>query len=185
MTARRSVFEGGRLAVGGMTFVPTGRPKWIGAPRARPKEGVGLITELGKARAITLFVGQKKGLKAKNQDGRCATKPGAFSPAAVDRAFFRFRAQVVGPHAVSGRRIAGRGWYGGQGEESVAYEIAFIPNADEPTYADFQKNMNRVAQLLAAEFCQDAVLILRDNGKKRTIADATWTAKHERALKRK
>ena len=178
-----SIFDGDRLMIGSRMFVPTGRPKWIGMRPTRPA-GVGQITELGPARAITLFVGQTKGVAAKNQAGRCARKAEAFSVAAVDRAFFRFRARAIGPHGVAGRRVAGQGWYEGQKEESVAFEVAFIPNANERTFAEFRANMNRVAELLAAEFCQDAVLIIRDDGKKRSVADAKWTAKHERALKK-
>ena len=179
------LFKGQRFAVGGHVYVPTGRPKQIGLPPKRIPKGIGEVTEIGAARVITLFVGQAKGVAAKNRAGRCASKPAAFSVAAVDRAFFKLRARVVGAHGVAGRRVSSQGWYEGAKEASVAYEVAFIPNANERTFAEFRKNMDRVAELLAAEFCQDAVLIIRDDGRKRTVADAKWTKEHERALKRK
>jgi len=164
-----SILRGDRLIVGDRAFIPTGRPRAIGV--AKP---LGKVEEYGPARQVTLVVGQDKGKEPKNRAGTCARKPPSFSPAAVDAEFIRIRAAQVGEKDVGASAVPGRGWYKGRREDSIAYQVAFIPTGSERTFAQFKRNMNRAAELLAERFCQDSVLIVRDSGSRRSVAAATW-----------
>ena len=86
-------------------------------------------------------------------------------------------AQVTDNAAIGATRVASRGWFKGKPERSVAYQMAFIPGlpGGEKTFAAFERNVKRVAERLAARFCQDSVLVLVDNGRRRTAWGATWT----------
>ena len=148
-------------------FKPIGRPVQLGA-----------VEEYGPARAVTLVVGQHRGLKPANQSGRCARKPSKFSAPAVDNTFIRLRAAQVGRENVGATRHTGRGWYEGKPEASVAYEVAFIPSSREGSYEQFTKNMNRLAERMAQAFCQDSVLVLRE--KKTAAASASWAGARRR-----
>lgn len=163
------LFIGNRIA-----FIPTGPVVHIGPkPKNRPG-GLGEIQEIGLAKQITIVIGQNKGLAPKNQKGSCARKPTSFNPPAVDRAFEQMRAFQVGRDGVNASRQAGRGWYQGDAENSMRYEMAYIPNDREKTFAQFKKNVNHLAENIAEEFCQDSVLIIREDGTKKTIAFAEW-----------
>lgn len=171
-----------RIMFGNRVFVPTGKPKPFGL--ARKYRRLSGIDEYGLARRITIVVGQNKGKEPHNRKGSCARKASKFSTAAVDREFFRIREDQVG-RKVAGTRVAGRGWYEGAPESSVAYEVSYIPPEgggpiQEPSFEAFRQNMDRLAERLAETFCQDSVLILRDDGKKRTVAAATWKPKRRR-----
>ena len=161
-----------RIFAGSRGFIPTGPPKHIG-----PSKPLADIVEYGPARDVTIIVGQTKGMEPKNRAGACKRLPEQFSPAVVDREFTRIRAAQIGAEAVAATRRAGKGWYRGQPEESVAYQIAFIPTGSEKTYKQFEKNINRLSEAIAERFCQDGVLILRDDGRKRTVAEAKWSGR--------
>lgn len=154
-------------------FVPTGKPKRVGKSRQR-KARLGRVVEYGTSRTITLFVGMNKGKQPKNRTGRCRRKPKKFSLTAVDKAMATIRAAQVGGDAVEYTRVAGRGFYQGSGEQSVSYQVAFIPSTNEKSFAQFKRNMNNAAEQLAETFCQDSVLIVRDDGSKRSVASAEW-----------
>ena len=166
-----------RISIGQFTFVPTGEPRWIGPgtpPRGR-RAGLAEVEEIGTAQSVKLIVGRNKGMQPHNKTGRCARRPRKFEASAVDQAFVELRsAQVKDRKAVGASRVTGAGWYEGKGEKNVAYEIAFIPNKKEKDFRTFKENVDLLAELLAKRFCQDSVLILRDDGKKRTVASATW-----------
>ena len=151
-------------------FVPTGKPVRIG-PRGN---GIGEVDEYGDASNIKLVVGLNKGTQAQNTGGRCGNAPVKFTVAEIDDAFYAGRAAQVGRKNVGATRMSGQGWYEGDPEQSVAFDIAFIPNEREPDFTTFRANMNALAELLAEKFCQDSVLILRDDGGKRTVAAARW-----------
>ena len=123
---------------------------------------------------MTLFVGQNKGKAERNASGSCARRPGQFRAGDVDRAFRENRASQVGKKNVGATRVAGRGLFEGDPEGSLAYEVAFVPNEREKTWDQFRQNMDSLAEVLGERFCQDEVLIVRDDGKKRTVAAARW-----------
>ncbi len=163
---------GKRFQFGARGFAPAGPAVKIGSKRGR--EALGRIDEYGTARSISLYVGTNKGLEPKNQGGSCARKPERFDDHAIDQVFFDMRAAQVGRENVAGTRQEQRGWYEGDPEGSLNYEVAFIPTDEEPDFDAFKKNMNRVAEGLAERFCQDSVLIVRDDGAKREVASAEW-----------
>lgn len=167
-------FLGKRFQFRNRSFSPTGPKKRLGS-----RKPLGRIDEYGPARTISLLVGQNKGLEPRNQTKACARKPSKFSTEKIDDAFLRLRAAQVGRQYVGATRQQGKGWFEGDPESSVAFEIAYIPPEgggpdSEPTFEAFSKNMNRLAETLAEEFCQDSVLIIRDDGTKRSVAAAVW-----------
>ncbi len=152
------------------TFIPTGKIVHLGPLASR----LGDIVEYGEAKTIRLVVGQNKGVEARNIEGRCADEPHKFTAEQVDAVFLDVRGGQVGKKNVGASRVVGEGWYKGDPEHSVGYEIAFIPNDREPTFERFQENVNELSLILAERFCQDSVLILRDDGCKKTVAAAEW-----------
>ena len=175
-----SIFNGTRLAYGPRVFIPTGTPKHIGGTKP-----LGRVQTYGPARAVTIVVGQNKGRKPENRAGRCARLPQAFSVEAVDRAFVELRTAQSGRAAIAATRVAGKGWYEGSPEKSVAYEIAFIKGAvPEKNFREFRVSMDRLAEGLAERFCQDSVLIIRDDGDRRTAAGATRNLPAKRKARR-
>ena len=169
--------RGSRLVVGSRVFIPVGAPKRIGDD---PPRGFAKVNELGATRTITLAVGRNKGVEEKNQTAKCARKPREFSVQAVDEIFESSRRSQVGVGAVGATRQATKGWYRGEPEKSVTYQVTYIPNAKEKSFRVFKANMDRLAETLAERFCQDSVLILRDDGRKRSTAEATWGKKHKK-----
>lgn len=153
------------------TFIPTGPVVRLGPQSA---SHLGKVEEYGEAQTIRIVVGQNKGEESRNTAGRCAIIPEKFSAEDIDRRFVGLRNLQVGKKNVGATRVRGEGWYEGEPEHSVAYEIAYIPNPKEPTFAEFQENINELALELAEMFCQDSVLILRDDGTKKTVAAAEW-----------
>jgi hypothetical protein len=151
------------------TFIPTGKAVHIG-----PAAGRTDIEEYGEVRAIKLVVEQNQGTRAQHQDGAGADSPAKFDVAEIDRMFLAFRRAQVGKPNVGATRIAGQGWYEGGGEDSVAYDIVFIPNDKEPTFEVFAQRINDLAEILAEKVYPDRVLILRDDGTKRTVAAARF-----------
>lgn len=175
-----------RIIFGKHVFIPTGKPVQIGSPSSRRFGG---IDKYGVSRKITIVVGQNKGKQPKNTSKSCARIPKKFSVRAVDDAFLHARELQVGKR-VEGTRVTGRGWYKNDPEPSVSYDVSYVPPksggpASEPTYEVFKENMNRLAERLAEVFCQDSVLIVRDNGKQRSVAAATWDPPRRVPSKRK
>lgn len=180
------LFRGHRFAAGGRIITPVGRPVRIGpdgamsgASRKWSAGGLAKVDEYGSFRSITLTVGQNKGKEPKNQAGRCAGKPKKFTVKAIDEAFAEIRRSQVERHHVDATRQAGRGWFRGDPERSLTYEIAYVPPQaggppDERTFEVFRRHMDRLAERLAERFCQDSVLIVREDGKKKTVAGASW-----------
>jgi hypothetical protein len=166
-----------RFFMGDRGFIPTGRPVRLGA---KPKRALGKIEEYGLSQQITLFVGQDKGKQPKNRTASCARKPAKFSPAAIDHEFLTLRGLQVGRPHVNATRTSGRGFFQGRPENSMAFEVAFIPTTDEPTFDVFKRNMDRLAEHIGERFCQDSVLIIRDDGTKRSVASAEWEAPPKR-----
>ena len=161
-----------RLSVGHLGFfVPTGKPVRLGTPVRRR---LGDVEEYGTSRTITIVVGQNKGHQAHNRAGKCALAPGRFMAQSIDREFMDLREVQVGRKAIGATRTAGRGWFEGKPEASVTYEVSHIPNEREPSFATFKRNMDALAEKLAERTCQDSVLILRDDGGKKTVAAASW-----------
>ncbi len=165
-----------RFQYGKRSFAPSGSPRRIGSKRYK---GFGRVEEYGAARTISLLVGQNKGNEPRNTDGACKRKPTRFTVDDVDRAFFRLRAAQVGREFVGATAQSGRGWFEGDPESSIAFEIAYIPPEgggppNEATFKEFQDNMNRLAESMAEDLCQDSVLIIRDDGDKRSVAAAVW-----------
>ncbi len=158
----------------GRSFAPTGKAERIGATR-----NLGRIDEYGPARTITLLVGQDKGTDPRNQGAACRRVTDKLTVAQVDSKFFELRSTQVDKEFVGATRQAGKGWYKGEPEASVAFEVAYIPpegggSPSEPTFATFSANMNRLAESMAKALCQDSILIIRDDGNKRSVAAAIW-----------
>lgn len=170
-----------RFFMGDRGFVPTGRPLRLGSKSKRP---MGRVEEYGPAQQVTLIVGQDKGKLPKNRAASCARKPAKFSPAAIDHEFLKLRGLQVGRTQVGATRTSGRGFFQGRPENSLAFEIAYIPTPDEPTFDVFKRNMDRLAERIGEHFCQDSVLIIRDDGTKRSVASAEWEAGPKRRTSR-
>lgn len=171
--------KGKRFQFGKRSFSPQGPSKRFGGRKA-----LGRIDEYGTARTISLLIGQAKGVQPRNTEGRCAREPSSSTAEAIDEAFFRLRAAQVGRPFVAGTRQSGRGWYEGEPEDSVAFEVSYIPPEgggpeNEKDFEAFSKNMDRLAESLAERFCQDSVLIIRDDGAKRNVAAAIWEPEDE------
>jgi hypothetical protein len=161
-----------RFFFGNRGFISTSKPTALGKAKRKP---LGRVVEYGSARTITLVVGQKKGLRPKNRKGTCKRKPRQFAAFEVDTAFLALRRAQVGGENVGATRRVGRGFYQNVQEPSVAYEVAFVPSAKEKTFKTFARNMNALAENLAETFCQDSVLIVRDDGRKKSVASAEWS----------
>jgi hypothetical protein len=168
--------------MGDRGFVPTGRPLRLGSTSKRL---LGKVQEYGLAQQVTLIVGQDKGKQPKNRIASCARKPAKFSPAAIDDEFLKLRGLQVGRAQVGATRTSGRGFFQGRPENSLAFEVAFIPTADEPTFDAFRRNMDRLAERIGEHFCQDSVLIIRDDGTKRSVASAEWEEGPKRVRKKR
>lgn len=170
--------RGNRIAIGGRTIVATGRPKCIGKCATRVK-GLGRLEWDAPLRSATIIVGQNKGKRPHNRAGRCAAQPSSFSVAAVDKWFQRLRGEQVGRERVAATRISGRGWYKGDDEKSVSYQIIHDPGVPgEQTLGQFKRRMQAIAEDLAEHFCQDEVLVVLDTDKgKHTFSYAADTSK--------
>ena len=163
---------GKRFQVGEFSFRPLRPIRRLGRQRAR---GVGKVVEFGTARTVALVIGQNKGKEPRNQRGRCARKTASIPVATIDEAFLKLRAKQIGAENVGVTRQQGRGWFAGDSEKSATYEVAFIPNDREKTFKKFKKNMDRLAEQIGKQFCQDSILIIRDDGDARSAASAEWT----------
>lgn len=156
---------GARVSLGGRFIAPKGPPKPVGKPRGRPG-ALGRLEWDAPLNQAMIIVGRNKGKKPRNQAGSCATAPTQFSSAAVDRWFQTLRAAQVGQKSVAGTKVDGEGWYKGDPEPSVTYQVIhdpFVPG--EKTLPQFQKRMQRLAEDLSDVLCQDEVLVVMDTDK--------------------
>lgn len=145
-----------------LRFRPTGRPRRL---------GLGDVASYGPTRSATLVVGLKKGQAPQNRGGACRRLPGTLSPERVDRAFLSARKSQVGKPNVGATRRLGKGWYQGEGEKSMSYEVIFIPGSGENSWREFTGNMKKLAEKMAKRLCQDEVILVTDNaGKKATYS---------------
>lgn len=157
--------SGGRLQIGRRTIVAVGKPKCIGAC-ATDSKGLGKLSWEAPLRSATIVIGQKKGKRAQNKAGRCAAQPASFSTTAVDRWFSTLRGEQVGRKNLAATRIKGKGWYKGDNEPSVSYQIIHDPSVPgEDSLDGFRQRMQRLAENLAEHFCQDEVLVVMDTEK--------------------
>lgn len=144
-------------------FVPSGNPRTLGR-----------TDDYGATQSATVYVGQDRGLEPANRRGACAAKPRAFSVQTLDREFLRIRRQQVGKENTGGTRTTGKGWYQGKPEKAAAYEVVFIPNKHESSYDKFRQNMNRLAEKMGKKLCQDAVIVVHNDGDRRRSCGAVW-----------
>jgi hypothetical protein len=142
-------------------------------PKGRPKT-LGKVDSYGPTQSATLYIGQNRGHDAPNRAGTCKRKPESFSLTKMDNLFIKNRAKQVGREETGATRTTGKGWFRGKPEKSAAYEVVYIPNADEKSYRSFRNNMNRLAEKLGKELCQDSVIIVHNDGDRRNTCDAIW-----------
>lgn len=146
-------------------FLPTAPSRALGS--------IGDVEEYGDSRSVTLLVGRNKGKDPANRTGRCRTLPEEAKTVQYDELFIEARAAQIGRENVGATRTEGKGWYRGDPEKAVAYQVAFVPSPREKTYEAFKRNMNRLAESLATKLCQDSILVVRDDGRRRTVAGAS------------
>lgn len=152
--------------VASVDFQATSDPVALGRRRA-PR--LGKVVDYGPARGATLIVGMNKGKKAVNRMGKCKLAPATFIQQYADDTLIALRAAQVGEENVGATRVRGKGWYQGKPEKSATYQLVFIPNAREKTYAQFKKSVERLAERMGEMMCQDEVLVVHDDSdKKRT-----------------
>lgn len=143
------------------------------APRATRRFGD--VESYGRSRTATLYVGRKRGLNKQNRTARCKRAYAGRKQIpikAVDEAFIDIRAKQVGRENVGATRRKGAGWYQGQPEDALSYEVVFIPSAKEKDYKKFTKNMYKMGEKLANRLCQDSVIVVTDDGDIRSAAGA-------------
>ena len=152
---------------------PTDLPDFtpIGPPRP-----LGRTDDYGTTQSATIFVGMDRGLEPSNTRGVCAVQPKKFGVLSLDREFLKVRRDQVGKQNTGGTRTTGKGWYQGKAEKAAAYEIVFIASKREKSYKHFRGNMNRMAEKMGKKFCQDAVIVVHNDGDKRKSCGAVWYA---------
>ncbi len=139
---------------------------------ARAVGRVGDVDPYGPAQTATFFVGMVRGRERQNRTPRCMRLRSPIPKKRADEAFLELRRRQVGAENVGATRRSGRGWYQGTPEESLSYEVVFIPNAREKTFRSFLKNMRRLSEGMASALCQDSVIMVADNGNKRMAEGA-------------
>lgn len=151
-------------------FKATGDPVPLG--RRAPRRRFGKVVDYGPAKGATLIVGLNKGRKAVNRMGVCRAKPSTFVQDFADDQLIALRAAQVGKENVGATRVRGRGWYAGAPEKSASYQLVYIPNAVEKTYAQFKRNVERLAERMGETLCQDEVLVVHDDSDRRRTKSA-------------
>lgn len=143
------------------------------APRGRGRV-IGRVDDYGPTQKATLYVGHNKGHDAANQAGPCKKAPSKTTVAQMDRVFLRERAKQVGKDATGATRTKGKGWFRGEPEDAASYEVIYIPNDAESNYGAFRANMNRLAERMGRDLCQDSVIIVHNDGDKAKSCGAVW-----------
>mgnify|MGYP001568891696 CR=1 FL=1 len=161
---------GQRIVIGERVIAGGGEVRRIGPGKPNRSRALGDVRWMGASTSAVLFIGQAKGREPVNRTGKCATAPAVAKSSEVDYWFNMLRAaQVGGKENVAGTRTANRGWYKGQPEPSMAFQIFHDPSVKgEKTVAAFEKRMKSLAEDLAEHFCQDEVIVTLDraSGKK-------------------
>lgn len=133
--------------------------RWAGGER------LGTIDPYGRSRSATLYIGRKRGKNRQNQTARCKRLIKRELPIrTVDQIFIDLRCSQVGRENVGATRHTGAGWYQGQPESSLSYEVVFIPSAREKSYRAFTKNIKKLAEKMSNRLCQDSIIIVTDDG---------------------
>jgi hypothetical protein len=150
-------------------FESTSEAVILGKKRRRGLRGV---FPYGPTVSARIIVGLNRGNEVPNKTGRCASAPANVTPETVDAYLLEARALQVTKANVGVTRLYGKGWYRGEPEPAVAYDITYT--GDEASPKDFQANMNRLAEGIGERFCQDEVFIIHDDGDKRATCSAKW-----------
>jgi hypothetical protein len=135
---------------------------------------LGRVDDYGPTQTATLYVGQDKGGERPNREGVCQRAPERVTVRDMDRTFLRHRVKQVGREATGATRITGKGWYKGKPEDATKYEVIYIPNDREGSYAKFRKNMNKLAEKMGKKLCQDSVIVVHNDGNKAQSCGAVW-----------
>lgn len=160
-----------RVVIGQRTIVGGGQMKRIGPGKPRRSRAFGKVRWAGPTTSAILFIGQAKGREPRNQRGFCRSAPAVAKPSEVDYWFNKLRAAQVGGESVAATRSANRGWYRGQAEPSMAFQIFHDPSIPgEKTLTQFRKRMQSLAEDLAEHFCQDEVIVTIDASSGRKVS---------------
>ena len=144
---------------GALRLISGGRP-------LRPPRGLRGYGKYGPGVTAVLYIGRKTGLNL----GRW--REGATLPdAVVDRIVFRARERQVGPLLVGGNLTRLSGWYKGQPERTVKFEVAFEPTSRERTPRAFIKNVQTFAQAIAKSLAQREVIVKWDGPGRRGLVE--------------
>lgn len=138
---------------------------------------VGDVESYGLAQKYTIVIGLNKGKEERNQTGKCLTVPATLNPEVVDNSLLSMREGQVGRNEVGMTRQLAKGWYKGDPEKSLVYDVAYIKTDAEPTFEKFEANMKIAAEKLAERYCQDSVMLFKDTGKERETEMAIWEKK--------
>jgi hypothetical protein len=181
--------HGGRVMIGGRSVRAVGKPVRIGSrkrrrPRLGPEDPGGLDWDAPVQQA-TLFIGLKKGKSPKNKRGECAVRPRRFHTESVDKWFRKLRKAQLLKHGVSATRLKAKGWYEGEDEPSLNYQIIFEPSEHEPDYKTFKEHMAELAENLSEHFCQDSVIIVTEDQGRRHAYGYSWDEKAPRLRAKK
>lgn len=165
---------GRRISFGSYLFVPRSR-RQLGALG----RGLASLTDETPASGATIFVGRTRGREEKNAKGKCKRRFSLFRqdkhPAdVVDRAFVGHRISQVGEKHFGASAAVGTGYFEGDAEDNHVYQVLYFPNDAEPTWAAFKANIGRIGEALARDLCQDSVLLVFDDGDRRTLRFAEW-----------
>lgn len=120
--------------------------------------------------AATLIIGANRGKKGLNRGpGFCATQPKKFKQKTLDERVQGLRIMSLLDRGVPAKkaekmfaasRVAQRGWFKGQPEESSAFMIIHDPGVPgEKTIEDFRSSMRRLAEMASGALCQDEVIL--------------------------
>ena len=135
---------------------------------------LGKVDPYGRSRSATLYIGRKRGQERQNQTARCKRLiKRELSISVVDETFISLRCAQVGRKNIGATRRTGAGWYQGEPESSLSYEIVFIPSAREKSYKAFIRNINKLAEKMSSRLCQDSIIIVTDDGDIRSAAGAS------------
>lgn len=123
--------------------------KRVGFPTA-----FGDLIDYGDVHAARVIVGLNRGIHA----GLCADYPKKMDPENVDMLFIGLRGIQVGRKNVGATRALAAGWYEGEPEDSIVYEV--INTLESESAEKFQANLDSLGQELAVYTCQKEVLVV-------------------------
>ncbi len=129
-----------------------------------------MIYRYGPNRVATFYVGLHPGKKSRRR-ADCADAPSSIPVDVADQAFLSLRAEQVGSH-VGATRLRAEGWYEAEPEPSLVYQIVYVPSEYEHSPRSFVRNMESLAERLAAELCQDEIIVVYDDSLHRVALGA-------------